>query len=313
MTSRDTRAVPSLSLFLAVFVLIEWLLLRLGTRTLIHIPGLGRLESMVAVLAETGRFAYYASVVLLIALLCVMGARGFSDGRAARIASVAVTGFVGAALIGRLGWISAGVVGWAGVVALITVAAVSWRGRETVPVAFFAASTLAATISQLGQGSGGGLSVSQVDGLVITAEMLLILAGLTSPLLLSQLPSPRSLLIGVGSAIVISMALGAASSTVTILLLWSLGVPGWLPGITYALAFGVLVTTVASGIATRDFAVAVGLVLLMAGGVGAISTYQTGLALAGLLLIGFASPTQPVADNISIAGRHRREMLLSRS
>ncbi len=311
MTVRDSRDVPRLAFGLTTFVLIEWLLLRLGTRTLIHIPGLGRFETPIDIIAETGRFAYYAAVVFLIALLGLMAARGVTRGdNRAKLSSVAVSAFLAGALVGRLGWISANVVGWVGLLALLTLAALAWRGRRTLPVAFFAASTLAATFSQLGQGSGGGLSVSQVDGLLLGAEMLLILSGLSSPLLLGRLPSPRSLVIGLGAAGIIGVALARASSTVSILILWSLGVPGWLPGITFAIAFGALVTTVVSAVGRRDLGIAIGLVLLMTGGVGAISTYQTGLVLAGLLLVAGATSRGTIPAAMTASDGDLREPYL---
>jgi hypothetical protein len=78
----------------------------------------------------------------------------------------------------------------------------------------------------------------------------------------------------------------AGASTLSILVLWNLGVPGWLPGIAYALALGSLVATLLSALASGRRLTAIGLVLLVAGGIGTISTYQTGLVLTAVLLLG---------------------------
>jgi hypothetical protein len=124
-----------------------------------------------------------------------------------------------------------------------------------------------------------------VDTLLIIAEVALVLAGMTAPLLLEEPPTRRALLIGLGAAVVTTAMLWAGASTVWILGLWTIGVPGWLPGIVYALAFGGLVTTWWSAFGGGRWNIGVGLVLLAAGGVGAISTYQSGLVLVGVLLV----------------------------
>src|SRR5690606_648435 len=52
----------------AMAALTELLLLRIGTRTFVHIPGLDLLSGPLAIVAETGRLAYYLTVVLVMAL-----------------------------------------------------------------------------------------------------------------------------------------------------------------------------------------------------------------------------------------------------
>ncbi len=285
--THNVFAAPPRVVWLTVFVLAELLLLRIATRTLIHIPGLGRFETPIGVLAEAGRLAYYAAVVFLVAVLVSMAYNRFKnlDPRSI-VAGSAVVGFLIAAGAGRLGLVSALVVGWCTSAALVVAVLAGWRGRRSVPVTLFAVGVVAARWSSLGQGAGGGLTGRQVDTLLIIAEVALVLAGVTAPLLLEETPTRRALLIGLGAAAAVIAILWAGASTVWILGLWTLGVPGWLPGIVYALAFGGLVTTWWSAFGGGQWNIGVGLVLLTAGGVGAISTYQSGLVLVGALLVG---------------------------
>lgn len=58
-TSSERHTVAGVSGLLGVLALAELILLRTGTRALIHIPGLGRFETPIRILAEVWRFAYY--------------------------------------------------------------------------------------------------------------------------------------------------------------------------------------------------------------------------------------------------------------
>jgi hypothetical protein len=90
------------------------------------------------------------------------------------------------------------------------------------------------------------------------------------------------------AALVTAWAFTTGGSTLSILVLWNIGVPGWLPGIAYALGLGALTTAIWVGMSTGTRLSVVALVLLLAGGVGVISTYQTGLVFAALLIMGEA-------------------------
>jgi hypothetical protein len=90
---------------------------------------------------------------------------------------------------------------------------------------------------------------------------------------------------GVVTAILGIGALVSGGPTLSILVLWNLGVPGWLSGVAYALALGAFVATLWTALGTRNWQASVGLLLMLAGGIGVISTYQTGLVIAGILLI----------------------------
>jgi hypothetical protein len=75
-----------------------------------------------------------------------------------------------------------------------------------------------------------------------------------------------------------------------------------------AVAFGGLITSLWSALAGGERMTAVGIVLLFGGGVGLISTYQTGLVLAAILVLGVAAeplrqtPGQPVIRTAAPTG-----------
>ena len=283
---------------LAGVAVVELVLLRLGTRTLIHIPGLGRFEDPIHIVAEVGRFAYYLAVVLLLSTLVTLAYRGFQERSLQSSGNGAVVvGFLLVAGAGRLEMIPPPWVGGYATLAMVIVLVFGWKGWRSVPLLMFVVAALAAGWSALGQEFGAGFAVDQVDTLLLVAELALVLAGITSLLLLNQRPSRSVLLGGVATTVLFTTILVAANSTMSILLLWTAGVPGWLPAISYGVALGGLVITGWSALSTGQWSVGLGLVLLAAGGVGMISTYQSGLVLAGLLLI-VGAPKDPHVPRI---------------
>ncbi|MEE9184740.1 MAG: hypothetical protein V3U39_09755, partial [Acidimicrobiia bacterium] len=202
------------------------------------------------------------------------------------LAGSAAVGFLLVAGAGRFGVISLSVVGWSLSAVLAVAVITGWAGWRSVPLALFALGVVSAGWSALGQGAGGGLTGRQVDILIVVAELAVVSAGLTAPFLLEERPGRRALLIGLGAAAAATAILSVGASTVWILGLWTLGLPGWLPGIVYALAFGGLATTWWSAFDSGQWNVGVGVFLMTAGGVGTISTYQSGLVLAGVLIVG---------------------------
>lgn len=276
----------SLLTALAAAVVGELVLLRLGTRTLIHIPGLGRFEDLIRTVAEVGRFAYYLAVVLLFGVLVTLAYTSFQERRLrSSVIGAVIVGYLLVAGAGRLDVIPTASVGGFALLAMVGVLGLGWRGWRSLPLMMFVVAALAAGWSGLGQELGAGLTGDQVDTLLLVAESALVLAGVTSPLLLDQPPTRLVLLGGMATAVLVTTVLVSANSTMSILLLWTVGVPGWLPAISYAVALGGLVITGWSAFAAGQWTVGLGLVLLAAGGVGMISTYQSGLVLAGLLLI----------------------------
>jgi hypothetical protein len=285
-----------LPLLLGALVITELVFLRTATRTLVHIPGLGRFETPIRALAEVGRWGYYLAIVSLVALLGALAYRYLGRGGRRRYVTGGATAlFLLLAGAGRVGLLGQEALGWSSLAIVVGLTAVVWRGVRTIPIAFFSLASVAAGVSVLGQGTGGGLTGQQVDALVLIAEVLLILAAVTTPLLLARAPTTSGVVAGVAAAVLGLGALVSGGPTLSILVLWNLGVPGWLSGVAYSLALGVVVATLWTALATRNWLTSIGLVLMVAGGIGVISTYQTGLVVAGILLIdlsfGEASPS----------------------
>jgi hypothetical protein len=303
MRTSSSNQLRGLFALLALSVLAELVMLRTATRTLIHIPGIGEFETPIRTVAEVGRFAYYLAAVSVTVTLAVLGFQLIRS-RVPRhvIAGLATAGFLVVALAGRLQGVSTAGVGWFTLAFLVTVTAAGWRGLSSLPVGLFVLGSVAAGWSALGQTSGRGLTGAQVDILVLSAESLLVLAGATSPLLLGRMPPKSALAAGVGAAVLVAAAFAGGASTFSILVLWNLGVPGWLPGIAFSVAFGGLVISLWSALAGGERMTAFGIVLLFGGGVGLISTYQTGLVLAAILVLGVAAEPVRLSPGERVTG-----------
>ena len=82
--------------------------------------------------------------------------------------------------------------------------------------------------------------------------------------------------VGAGVGLAVFGAMAGSSATTRILLLWTFGLPGYLPAVVYAVVAGFL----AAGLlgARRDSRdLAVGLGFLVAGGIGLQDSYQSAL------------------------------------
>lgn len=293
---------------LAAVALVELVLLRTGTRTLVHIPGLGEFDVSIGILSEVGRFAYYLAVVLLVSTLVYLGhVLWGADRPAHRGAGLLVWSFLVVALAGRLGMVSAAAVGWVSLVVIVLVVVATWSGIRSAPVALFVSASAVAAWSVLGQGSGGGLTARSVDAAIVLAEALVLLAGVTAPLMARGKVTIPALVAGAAAFLVVATGFSVGGSTLAILTLWNLGVPGWFSPIAYGLAFGGLVVAVWSALSNREIVTATALVLMVAGGVGTISTYQTGLVLAAVALFGITVDVVSSRDDRGVIPRPREE------
>ena len=270
---------------------VELVVLRIFTRTIIHIPGASGLSPVLSVTADIGRFAYYISCVLLIvtiALLVVVLASAAST--RATVAAAATATFAAASIGARVGLVGHDTVGVAALAAAVVLGLVSVRTlerRARMPIAAFSgAFALAAFDELVGQGftTAGGST-----GLRVVAEVLAVVAALTSPLLLRARPDRHSIGVGLVGGVVVVMMLTANSWTTTILMLWNFGLAGTLPWVLYGAAFGALACTFAALVRSGDRQRAIVVALLVAAGIGLHSTYQSGLAVAGLALLGSAT------------------------
>jgi hypothetical protein len=291
-----------LSLWLGIAVVVELVLLRTGTRTLVHIPGLGRYELSIGILTEAGRFAFYLAA-LLAAVVLVYLTRSLWLARTPRDKTIAtlISVFLLGAALGRMGWVGSSTVGWLSLCVLVGLAAVMCRGVRSIPVVLFVAASVSAAFSVLAQGPGGGVSGQTVDTSILAAEALLILSGLTSPLLITGNVPKGAWVACVAVFAIIAAGFSIGGSTLAILTLWNLGVPGWFPPLAYGIACGGLTMTLWTTIANRETLTSVGLILMVGGGVGMISTYQTALAIAAVTILGLAHPRAYLTDQSGIA------------
>lgn len=278
-----------LARWLLVAVVVELVLLRTGTRTLIHIPGLGRFDVSIGALAEVGRFAYYLAVVLVISALIYVALALWPGGLSSRALSALTFFFIVAAAAGRLGALSGSVVASLSLLILMATALLTWSGIRSIPVVLFVAASAIAGWSVIGQGTGGGIPGNWVDVAIVVSEALVIVAGVATPLMVAGRTTRWAFVAGLIAFVVVMVGLTVGGSTLSILLLWNLGVPGWFSPIAFGLAFGGVVTALWSALRNGETLTAVSIVLLFAAGVGAISTYQSALALAAVLLFGVAT------------------------
>ncbi|HZJ07818.1 MAG TPA: hypothetical protein VFD59_20505 [Nocardioidaceae bacterium] len=290
---------------------VELIVLRLFTRTIVHIPGAGEISPFLSTVSSAGRFSYYlASVLLTVTLFLLIGALSRASGHAAGAAAVAV--FVALATLARAGIVgdlSLALLVCGCVFALAVVAAHARRGWARLPVLLFAVGFLLSGLYAALQSPVAAelYSTRTPTLLLFGGETLALSAALASPLLLARRPARSTIAVGAGVAVLCSAALVANPSTTKILLLWNFGLAGYFPSIVYGAALGAITITVI-GLARQakvDTAIAVALVAM--GGIGLHSTYQSALVVAGLGLLALTGRTSASCRALSpsIAPRAR--------
>lgn len=285
-TGQEPDLVTWLGGVLALVAVIELTVLRIGTRTIIHIPGIEAFETPYRGISTFGRTAYFVAVVLLLAILVVAVASLVA--KRAVGAAVVVAGVCLAGIAARADLVGGEVVA-ALTVVCITVLSFRLISNSTGYARFAIAALGAAPIVALStmlivEVFGAGTHFERA-GLTV-GEGLAVAAALLSPLLVVGSRPRRSswIIAGVVGLVVLMMILGAGSTT-KILMLWNFGLSGYFPGPFYALAAAALGYTIATLLAEGRQGVAVGLTLLLVGGIGLHSTYQTGLVVVGFALL----------------------------
>lgn len=294
------RLVPRLAWWAALAALTELVLLRIATRTFVHIPGLDVVAGPLSVVAEAGRLAFYLTVVLLTALLvATLSSLVKETGPSRRMLMGGVGVILLSSFLAFVGGASPTMTGWMSLIAigLVAFAAVTTGWRAVSLVLWATALALIATGALL-QGSGGGLEGGEVGGLLLAGDLVSVAAATTLPLLLGSRPSLKALTAGLVAMSVIAAALWTASSTISILVLWSFGIPAALPPLLYGVGAGAAVATVWSAVERGRTPLAAAVVLLSAGGFSLISTYQTTLVVAGLALavMDLAGSSRPIDE-----------------
>jgi len=251
----------------AVVALTELVLLRIGTRTALHIPGV--FSEPFRVVAAAGRLAFLLAVVLATLTLALLIVELAHVGG---LAGVAAAAFLATAAVVALRSAPADtdavtVVSVAAVVILAVQAMVGLGGSAKLPLLFFTLAVGMAGLQAAGVGDAGLLL-----GL---AEGLAVAAAISAPALVGGL-GRRARIWGLVAGLVVLLALGPMGATTKILLLWNF---------LYAVAVGVLLATMVSALGDDRRDVLAPLVLISIGGIAPQSTYQTALVVIGLGLL----------------------------
>jgi len=290
---------------LAVASVIELMVLRAFTRTAVHIPALSALQRPYEFISTFGRYSYFVAVVLLLVAFPVAVVALWCRGDfAARMAAAALLLFSFVAVAARSRAVDILVLDALTIGAVVlAAAAVASRGQwraSLVVAAFAAAFALQGTSSFLQDAASQGLASFETRWLLWAAEWLALLFAAAAPLGFAVRPSRWGLVLSIAVAAFTFAVLLANGSTFKVLLLWNEGLAGTLPSAGYAVAAGSLTAAVFGLLQHRRALPAAGLVLLISGGIGLHSTYQTGLVLAGLAVICLAAREPALAAHAKV-------------
>jgi hypothetical protein len=286
--SSDPVAPGALAPWLAISALIEFLILRTGTRIAIHVPAGEALRAPYLVLAALGRFAFFVALVLVIALLAMAFVALIRRTQApARVAGALLLLFLVAAAALAIEPAAGPVTAVATALAAagLCVAIATHAGlKPGIPFLLLAVSLAAAAGYAVVQ-SEAALPQSAGEPLLQLAELSGVLFALAAPLLLSRRPAPPSLAFGVLAGLITVGALAAPAASGRIILLWNTGLATNYPVVLYGAAAAALAATLAEALRRRDVSLASALLLIVTGGVGLHSTYQTALVLAACVTV----------------------------
>lgn len=286
---------------LAIASAIELLILRTFTRTAIHIPGIETLREPYEVLSLGGRYAYYVSVaILMVALPGIawqLWQRGTPLWRGIALSVAAFAALSALAAFGISDRLALDVTA-VGAVATVTIAGAALARRWTfaAPAGLFAAAFVLSSAHTVAQTAAQkGMGAAETGWALTTAEVIGAGFALATPLFMHRTVGRIPAILGISVAVVTWIAfLGNGGATARFLLLWNEGLSGVLPSVVYAVAAGCLAATLAACLHARNIAGAAGLVLLVTGGIGLHSTYQSALALSGLVVLAVAfAPESP--------------------
>jgi hypothetical protein len=275
----------------ALSALVELVVLRIATRTAVHIPGLDEVAQVYRVVADAGRLGYYVAAVLLTAALVAMVLALFGRGHRAASTAVGVTA-VGAAA-SRAGWLSTDALDAMVVVGVVVLAAGIARrllGWERLPIVLYAAAFALA-----------GQPVVFAGALAVAGEAAALAAMICLAVLALRRPDRLTGVVAVAVAVITLAAMLLSPSTARILLLWNAGLAGALPAVVYAVGFGGVAATIVRLWRAGRIGAVVGLGLLVEAGIGLHSSYQSGLAILGLAVL-----TVDLLDAGPTALPHRR-------
>lgn len=295
MTTAAAPRSARVGVWLVWAVSAELLLLRMGTRTAVHIPGLSAIAGPLTVVSTAAKIAFTAAVVLALALLLLSMLETWQRGPLAKTAAVAVAVFLGGATATALG-ASVLVLDIVTLVAVVVVAPFAVGDRPRGRALWWWAAVvvvLVAAIPGLTEAAGtAGLGSVRPTWLAGPVELVAVVVALASPLLTGTTSSRRAAIVAVVTAAIVGAAFAFGPSTTEILVLWNFGLSGFLPAALYGLAAGCVAHTIVRLTEEGRGTEAAAVFLVIAGGVGLQSTYQSALMLCGLCLAGFAAVSE---------------------
>lgn len=288
--------------WLAWAVVAELVLLRMGTRTAVHIPGISAIAGPYTVVSTGARIAFAAALVLALALLVLLCVALWSLGPSSRVAAVAVAVFLCAAAAVAVG-APVLVVDVATLAAVVVVAPFAVGARSRLHATWWWAVVIVALAGAIPSiteaAAASGLGVLRTTWLGGPIEVAAVLVALASPVLTGRSTSRRAGIVAVVAAAVVGIAFAFGVSTTEILVLWNFGLSGFLPAAVYGLAAGCMAHTLVRLVEDGRTTEATAVFLVVAGGVGLQSTYQSALTIGGLCLGGLAVVPRRYQANVS--------------
>lgn len=290
MTALPVAAVSvRVGTWLAWAVTAELVLLRMGTRTAVHIPGIEAIAGPYTIVATAARIVFAAAIVLCVALVGVAIRDLWHAGRDGRVGAVGLGIFAVGAAAALLG-APVLVADVATLVAVVAIAPFAVGRRPRWHAVFWwcvVLVVLVGALPALTEAAGAaGLGTIRPTWLAGPVETAAVAVALASPILTGSSTSRRAGIVAVVAAVVVGAAFAFGPSTTKILVLWNFGLSGYLPAAAYGLAAACLAHTLVRLVETDRASEGLGLFLVVAGGVGLASTYQSALMLCGLAVAG---------------------------
>lgn len=316
MTSLRTAPRPAaglsadLTLFvggLALASALELAILRTFTRTAIHIPALSNLQRPYEFVTEFGQYAYFVTVAMIAPVLVMLA---FNLGRRGIVATVGLLLFVSVAAAAAIGaaerlWLDLATIASVTVLAVVLVFRLPDRGSALPITCFATAFVLSGSYAVVPAMAALDLTFNQPIWLLDGAEASGLVFAMSSPLLLKERGDRFVHWAAAIAGLLVLVAFIGNASTSRFLLLWNVGLSGTLPGLFYAAAAGALVFTGAGLLRAGRALEAAGLLLLLTGGVGLHSTYQSGLVVVGLATLCYACSPARRSPNATVPGDSR--------
>lgn len=279
----------ALATWAAIALATELAILRLLTRTAIHIPGLGEIEAGIRIFSEAGRIAFNAALILVFALLVAMTIDAVNKARWPLV--VALAAVVGVAIVAPLGWLPEPVTDLITMVVVVAAAVLGWLSsdgslKRSVPALLFATAFVVAALPTLVGKAHPGTTLPVV-GMLNVAEALALIGACSLLSLVWGRPRWSALIVATVVGVVTAAMLAAQPATIEILMLWNLGLAGYFPSVVYGVAAGMFAYAAVTSAQRGQPGVALGVVFVITGGIGLHSTLQSASFFLGVLVLAY--------------------------